>query len=47
MRHEREFEVAEPYVEPLSNLVLSIFWGSAGMFCIAFWWGLIRLILSH
>jgi len=47
MTHDREFEIAEAYVEPLPNWALSAFWGVAGLFCILFWWSVIRLILSH
>jgi hypothetical protein len=47
MRHVRKFEIAELYDKPFPSWVMSVFWLSAWLFCLMFWWGVIRLMLSH
>ncbi len=46
MRHEREFKLAETYVEPLPLWALSVFWFSAWLFCVLTWWGVIKVMVS-
>ena len=44
MRHERIFEIEEPYVEPYLGWIKMLIWGGVILFGALFWEGMIGLI---
>ncbi len=44
MRHGHKFELAEVYDGPFCSWIL-MFWVSAVLFCLLFWWCMFKLVL--
>ncbi len=45
MMSARTIDMSNVYVEPFPHWALLVFWSSAWLFCILFWWSVIKLIV--